>query len=112
MARQSQYLMLYPWIQGLNTADDPIIGDPQTLQIADNIVLVNSGARQKRGGQAHVNTAAITVTATAQDFVWGTDYWANVSSAKRQYYVAASTQNKILRSSTGASWNSFCTISI
>lgn len=112
MARQAQYLMLYPWIQGLNTAEDPIIADPQTLQIADNIVISNSGARQKRGGQAHVNTAAITVTATAQDFVWGIDYWSNVSSAKRQYYVAASTQNKILRSATGASWNSFCTISI
>lgn len=112
MARQAQYLMLYPWIQGLNTADDPIIGDPQFLQQADNITIQDADGRKKRGGQAHVNTAAITVTGTAQDFVWATDYWANVSSSKRQYYVAASTQNKILRSATGASWNSFCTISI
>jgi hypothetical protein len=110
--RHSQYQMFYPWNGGLNTADDPIIGDPNSLQIADNIVIATSGSRKKRGGQAHYNTTAITVSAATQDMIWGTDYWANVASAKRQYFVAGTAQNKFVRSTNGTTWSSFCTISL
>lgn len=110
--RNLQYLTLYPWQGGLNTSQDPIVLDPQQLQLADNIVFTTQGSRKKRGGQAHFNTTAITVSSVAQTMIWETDYWANVSNTKRQYAVAISSQGNAFRSTNGVSWNKFNTATL
>lgn len=107
-----KYKPLYPWIGGLNTAQDPIILDPQNLIVADNIVFTTSGSRRKRGGQARYNAAKITGASTS-NVVYFANYWSIVSSAKREYFVAATANGKVFRSSPGSgTWASFSTLSL
>lgn len=111
--REKQYLMLFPWLGGLNTTLDPAILDPKFLTQADDIIYSTSGSRRKRGGQAHLNNStAIKVGTVTQTLFWGTEYWATVSNAKRQYLVAASDEDKFLRSQNGITWSSFNTNTI
>lgn len=110
--RNFQYLTLYPWQGGLNTAQDPIVLDPQQLQIADNIVFTTQKSRKKRGGQAHLNSVSIKVGTVTQNIIWDSDYWSNVSSAKRQYLVCASAEGNVFRSPTGVTWNKFNTATL
>lgn len=107
-----EYKPLYPWVGGLNTSVDPIILDPQNLVQADNIVFTNSGSRRKRGGQSRYNTASLATAAT--NVVYFTNYWATVSSAKRERFVSVALNNKVYRSTpaTNGTWSSFNTITL
>ena len=105
MSRNAAYIPLYPWSGGLNVSQDPIILDPQQLQICDNVVFTTSGSRKKRGGQARLNTAAITVGTAAQDVIYLTDYWSNVSNTKTQRLVAVTEDGTVHASSdSGSTW--------
>lgn len=86
MARSSKFQTFMPWSGGLVTAVDPIIADANFCSQLDNIVFTSSGSRRKRPGQVRFTTAAIS---TASTFVYGTDYWATVSNAKRAAAVVA-----------------------
>jgi hypothetical protein len=113
MARVTKYKPLYPWAGGLNTSVDPIILDPQDLTVADNIVFTNSGSRKKRGGQARYNSTKIGGATAAQTVVYVADYWATVSSAKREYLVAVTTSGKVYRSlADSGTWASFSTLTL
>lgn len=104
--RDVAYVKLYPWSGGLNTANDPIRLDPQELQIADNVVFTNDGSRRKRGGQARLNTTAITVSSVTQNVIFIKDYWANVSDTKRQRLVAVTEDGSVHASSDrGSTWS-------
>lgn len=106
-----KYKSLFPWIGGINTAQDPIILDPQNLTQADNIIFTTSGSRRKRGGQARYNTAALgTATFNVVHFK---PYWSVVSSAKREYFVIVGDNGKIYRNSPGSTnFNSFSTLAL
>lgn len=107
-----KYKPLYPWIGGLNTAQDPIILDPQNLTVADNIVFTTSGSRRKRGGQARYNAAKMSGASTS-NVVYFANYWSIVSSAKREYFVAATANGKVFRSTpAAATWSSFSTTTL
>lgn len=111
MPRITKYKPLYPWMGGLNTSVDPIILDHQDLVQADNIVFTNSGSRRKRGGQARYNSVAIGSSAASVLYI--TDYWATVSSAKRERFVAVANDNKVYRSDPAAgTWSSFSTLAL
>ena len=108
MAQQiKQVFELFPWQGGYNPSLDPIILNPQQLQIGENITFDTNGGRKKRGGIGYANTAVITVGGTAVDLMWGTDYWANVSSAKRAYHVIISEGGTALRSPYNGIYSSF-----
>lgn len=108
MAQQiKQIFELFPWTGGYNPSIDPIILNPQQLQICENAQFDNSGGRKKRGGIAYLNTAAVTVSGTAVDLIWGIDYWANVSSTKRAYHVVISEGGKALRSPYNGVYSAF-----
>lgn len=102
MSRGVDYITAFPWAGGLNTAQDPIVLDFQKLQVCDNVVFTDSGSRVKRGGQAHVNSSPITTA--AQSVIWGTDYWADVASTKKQAYVVALSNGDFYWSRTGSTW--------
>lgn len=85
MGRKSNTLVLSPWSGGLNSSQDPIIlgltpQGQQYLAKADNVVFSSSPGRVKRGGQAHFNSSALTVSGTAVDGIYATTYWFNSSS--------------------------------
>lgn len=106
-----EYRPLYPWSGGLNTSVDPIILDPQNLTQADNIIFTTSGSRRKRGGQSHYNTATISTSATA--LYYFTNYWATVSSARRERFVAVGANNKVYRNTPGSgTFSSFNTTTL
>ena len=108
MAQTSkQVFELFPWEGGYNPSVDPIIMDPQQLQIAENIVFDVSGGRKKRPGIGYLNTATITVGGTAADLIFGIDYWANVSNVKRAYHVAITSGGKALRSPYNGVYSAF-----
>lgn len=102
-----QVFELFPWAGGLNSSVDPIILNPQQLQIAENIVFDVSGGRKKRPGITYLNTATITVSSVAADIIWATDYWANVSNTKRAYHVAITSGGKALRSAYSGTYSAF-----
>lgn len=93
-----QVYELFPWQGGYNPSIDPIILNPQQLTIGDNITFDTSGGRKKRGGISYLNTTTISISGSAPDLIWATDYWANVSSTKRAYHVAITSSGKALRS--------------
>ncbi len=107
-----KYKALYPWVGGLNTAQDPIILDPQNLTVADNIIFTTSGSRRKRGGQARYNTSALG-TATF-NVVYFTNYWSIVSNVKRERFVIAGDNGKVYRGTPGTNgtFTSFSTIAL
>jgi hypothetical protein len=111
MGRVTKYKPLYPWLGGLNTSVDPMILDPQKLTVCDNIVFTNSGSRKKRGGQARYNSSPIGGTA-AENVVHIIDYWSNVSSTKREYFVALTDSGKVYRSPFNGTWSSFSTLTL
>jgi hypothetical protein len=112
MARVTGYKPLFPWAGGLHTSVDPVMLDPQKLTIADNIVFTNSGSRKKRGGQARYNSSQIGGATAAENVCYLADYWANVSSAKREYFVAVTTSGKVYRSAFNGTWASFSTLAL
>lgn len=91
MARQTQVLVLSPWVGGLNSSHEPIVlgqtpEGQQALVQADNIVFTNSGGRVKRGGQARFNSTAMndgSTAASAVDGIYATTYWRNASSTQK-----------------------------
>lgn len=108
MAQQiKQIFELMPYQGGYNPSVDPIILNPQQLQVAENIQFDNSGGRKKRGGIAYLNTATITVGGSSVDLIWGADYWANVSSTKRAYHVVITSSGKALRSPYNGTYSAF-----
>lgn len=107
MQRVKSTTELFPWLGGYTPAVDPIILDPQDLQIAENCVFDTSGGRKKRPGFDYHNTTAITVSSTLQDIIWGTDYWANVSNTKRAYHVVITETGKALRSPWNGTYSAF-----
>lgn len=107
-----KYKSLYPWQGGLNTTQDPIILDPQNLVQADNISFTLSGSRRKRGGQARYNAVKMAGASTSTA-VYFTNYWSVVSNVKREYFVAATANGKVFRSTpAAASWSSFSTLTL
>jgi len=98
---------LYPWVGGYNPSDDPIVLNPQQLQIAENIYFDTDGGRKKRGGIDYLNTAAISVGGSPADLIWGTDYWANVSNTKRAYHVVITSGGKAFRSPYNGIYSAF-----
>jgi hypothetical protein len=112
MSRVTKYKALYPWLGGLNTSVDPMILDSQNLTMADNIVFTTSGSRKKRGGQTHYNSTKIGGASAAQNVVYLADYWATVSSAKREYFIAVTDSGKAFRSPFNGTWTSFSTLTL
>lgn len=107
-----KYKALYPWQGGLNTTQDPIILDPQNLTVADNISFTLSGSRRKRGGQFHYNSTKMSGASTS-NVVYYTPYWSIVSNVKREYFVAATANGKVFRSTpAAATWSSFSTLTL
>lgn len=108
-----QYKPLYPWLGGLNTSQDAIILDAQDLTIADNIVFTTSGSRKKRGGQDHYNSTQIPNATAAENVVYFTNYWAVVSNAKREYFVALTDSGNAYHSQADSgTWTSFSTLTL
>lgn len=110
MARVTKFKPLYPWLGGLNTSLDPMIMDPQDLTICDNIIFSTSGARKKRGGQDRYNTSAIGTASANVIFLF--DYWATVSNAQRERFVAVTDDGKVYRSPLNGTWSSFSTLTL
>lgn len=112
MARVTKYKALYPWLGGLNTSVDPMILDPQKLTVCDNIIFTNSGSRKKRGGQARYNSTPIPSASAAENVIFITDYWATVSNAQREYFVAVTDSGHVYRSPFNGAWSSFSTLAL
>lgn len=112
MARVTKYKPLYPWMGGLNTSVDPMILDPQKLTVCDNIIFTNSGSRKKRPGQTRYNATQIPSASAAENVVFLSDYWATVSSAQREYFVAVTDSGHVYRSPFNGTWSSMSTLTL
>lgn len=113
MARQTQVLVLSPWVGGLVSSQDPIVlgqtqEGQQALVQADNVVFTNTGGRVKRGGQARLNSSSNVMTdgstaSTAVDGLYATTYWRNNSiNVKTEELVICASTNIYYASAYGS----------
>ncbi len=113
MARASKFRAFFPWSGGLNTSVDPMIMDPQDLIQCDNVIFTNSLSKKKRGGQSRYNSTPIPSASAAENVVFLTDYWATVSNAKREYFVAVTDSGHVYKNDfVTTTWISMSTLTL
>lgn len=104
MGRQTNTLVLSPWIGGINVGEDPIVlgltaEGQQQLSEGENIIYTTKTGQKKRGGQARFSTVPMNDGSTAAvpvDGIHATTFWyTGTATTKSEDLVIVAEQGRI-----------------
>lgn len=104
MGRQTNTLVLSPWIGGINVGEDPIVlgltaEGQQQLSEGENIIYTTKTGQKKRGGQARFSTVQMhdgSTASTPVDGIYATTFWSlGTATTKSEDLVVVAEQGRM-----------------
>jgi hypothetical protein len=96
---KTKLFQLFPWVGGLNTAQDESVIPPNQLTAADNIVFGVNGSRKKRDGIAYNWDDA---SSGSDSLVGGFDFWFGTPRAAKKVTVTSAKKIYSYNPTSGA----------